>query len=119
MEVAVGSANNVWCRNGSGKVFKLKGSSSDSGWDEDTAVSLVGSIAAGSDGTVWLTNTDPGNPNRLFKREGHNSWSDANPQGRAVQVAAGRAQEVCCVNSEGKIFRDDIDVGDVIVLDLH
>lgn len=110
VEVTVGGANNVWCRNGSGKVFKLKSSSSDSGWDEDTVVSLVGSIAAGSDGTVWLTNTDPGNRYRLFKlegqdRAGRNRWSDANPQGRATQVAVGKASEVYCVNDKGQIFR--------------
>lgn len=107
VEVTVGDANNVWCRNGSGKVFKLKGSSSSSGWDEDTAVSWVGSIAAGSDGTVWLTNTDPRNRDRLFKREGRNNWSSANPQGRAVQVAVGKATEVYCVNAKGEIFRLD------------
>ena len=105
VEVTVGDADHVWCRNASGKVFKLKEGDWDSGWDEDTAVSWVGSIAASSDGTVWLTNADPGDPNRLYKREGHNKWSSPNPQGRAVQVATGRADEVCCVNDEGGIFR--------------
>lgn len=104
VEVTVGDANNVWCRNGSGKVFKLKSSSSDSGWDEDTAVSLVGSIAAGSDGTVWLTNTDPGDSNRLYKREGKNNWSAADPKYRAAQVSVGRADRVRCVNDAGQIF---------------
>lgn len=100
-EVAVGSAANVWCRNGEGKVFKLQGTTFDSGWSQDPVASLVKqSIAAGSDGTVWVANTK----GELVKLEG-NQWVHNPTAKNAVEVSVGDANNVWCRNSAGQVFR--------------
>lgn len=100
-EVAVGSASHVWCRNADGRVFKLQGANFDGGWSEDPDASLVKqSIAAGSDGTVWVVNTK----GELVKRE-KGQWKH-NPTGKnAVEVSVGDTNNVWCLNNLGQPFR--------------
>lgn len=99
-EVAVGSVNNVWCRNREGSIFKLQGPNYNSGWGKDPIASLVKqSISVGSDGTLWVVNTQ----GQLVKLEG-TQWKH-NPTGKAVEVSVGDANDVWCLNGEGRIFK--------------
>lgn len=103
-EVAVGNASNVWYRNGSGKVFDLQGGVWNGRWTQDTQASWVQSISTASDGTVCLSSADPADKDRLYMREGQNQWKK-DKSGRAIQVSAGSAQTVFCVDADGIIFR--------------
>lgn len=104
VEVTVGSANNVWCRNAAGNVFELQGSDWNSAWTQDTMASWVRSISAAADGTVWATAKAPEEVDRMWKREGANSWK-MNPKGYARQVTVGSASRVMCVNKDNECYR--------------
>lgn len=104
VEVTVGSAKNVWCRNAAGNVFQLQGSDWDSAWKKDTMASWAQSISAAADGTVWLTAKAPQKVDRMWKREGANSWKE-NPKGYARQVSVGNDHRVMCVNKDGECYR--------------
>jgi hypothetical protein len=95
----VGNANNVWCLNSSGQVFKLSTAAANSPWMPDTVPGHpVVSIGAGDDGTVWVANQK----GELYAKDGP-TWR-LNPNGNARQIAVGNKNLVWCVNAEGKIF---------------
>ena len=99
-EVAVGSAANIWCRNGSGELFRLQGSDWNGSWKKDTVASDVVTVSVGTDGTVWVGNKN----GKLIKRSGAD-WRENPHASDAKEVAVGDAGHVWCRNGAGKVFK--------------
>jgi hypothetical protein len=72
-QVVVLNANNVWCFNNSGRVFKAQTGGYDTGWDEDPQASLVTSLAVAPDGSLWVTNAK----GEIWQRK-DSTWSQVN-----------------------------------------
>jgi hypothetical protein len=99
VEVSVGDANNVWCRNSGGQIFRLASAGYANPWIPETVPGLpVISIGAGNDGAVWVANEK----GELFAKDGP-TWR-MNEHGKARQISVGNKNLVWCVNEEGKIF---------------
>jgi hypothetical protein len=99
-EIAVGSEDQVWCRNSDGDVFKLASAAWDADWVQDDDVSDVQTISAGSDGTVWVGN----GKGELFMRNG-GGWEQSRYARNAEEVTTGDAGQVWYRDSAGKVHR--------------
>jgi hypothetical protein len=101
-EVAVGKLDIVWCRNSPGEVYRLQGTAFNSTWAKDPPASLVISISAGDDGTLWVANSK-GEAVELNK----NQWNHDFTAKDVVEVSVGNAANVWYRNKSGNIFKRD------------
>lgn len=108
VEVAVGSAGNVWCRNSSGELFRAATSSHDTGWQKlpDYPGDGLRSISANIDGELWIIN-GAGDVWRLAGGQ----WSNPGGPRDGRLISTGSRYRVCYVSQSGALRVSGIDVG--------